>query len=1338
MSQDYSQFTEQRPRKRKLRSIADEKSLSNYLGTFKAELILGNVEFIVNKEQLFAVKESKWNFVNDIKLASNYINLENSGKLKKEEVKVNLMEELIKNPCNQDVVVSYGDPSEKKFCLLRHRFSEMWRFPIYCSFFELRIEVSDDEDLIENKLFQSINSQMQQSKNMMESENLKDLVKNQQKNQKLLNAEEIIAINKFRNVMKQNITNASKVMCNVHVYIKQHFYTFPLHIHKGVLEKGCSNFSECSINEQIELLSKDSLNQLDIPLNKKIPIMSQYYKLKSKKNILDSQKMSISLTNSTKRSQETENEKKNEIYMLLDDQFIESIQYDGLNETDEFLQSKSKDRKSESRDNSRDDTDDSENLDLQEYDDESEDEHIYENEEEDADTKEEDRSNIEEGKNFKKTLTPSQMLKQFELKEYQQQGLTWMLHREQKLSKKKLYEQKWQILSTNNQFKDITMAYEQYVVENQFNEENIQFFYNPLNGHSCLDIEFEEDEEPVQGGILADQMGLGKTIQAIALLLQSKFKDYLNDPDTKNQNVNQQKPKNIRKFFLKNEDSDESYRATDDELEDEDKLSDDEDSEQEITLIIAPKSLVNQWRLEIQATLKDIESLQIYQYERGQKYSKKKKLFKGFDVVITTYGTLSAEYVSIKKGKISKGNLLNQKWERVILDEAHLIRNRSTQVSQACCELDSKFRWCLTGTPLQNKIEDLFGYFRFLKVPQIGEWKWWSNYISKNKNKEKTYQFIKAVLKGMMLRRTKTTKDQEGKPIIVLPQKIINVENICFNKFEGELYTIYFSNQQKLFAGLLDQYQHEASQRGKLHEQMFVMVNNLRMMCNNFQMVIEKFNDLKQFQCFIKQVKLFQDSNLEKLRKIIIELKRENRKEAANPNKQKWDEKFLRMENPNLTDEKIQEKLAKMNSSESQNFSIGDEDDEEQIDYKKLAKTDRVVEIIKQVEKSGEKILLFTQWHDSIQRLKKRFEDLEIGYSELHGKMTIKQRAKQVHDFYRLPSKTVMILSLMAGCVGLNLTCANHVIIMDPWWNGAIEDQAVDRVYRIGQKKDVNVYRCLVKHNDSIDLRISELCKKKEVLCNKILSLSSDERSISQNLTIEDFKFLFGLSNPSVPDKIDQSFSQDLSNSNSIFTSRKYNSNQSKNDFSQSFQRSGGEKQISNFTQSVTVSGAKNQNYNSNNLMNSIQKPSNLNNVLKEQQQNKINDSQDTSSTYNLFQPIQSLQKSENFFAQPKKFGIQQTGQFQNNSYKLTDQMIRTNSLDTSMPHAQFQSEDATYSNQKENPQNSIQNTSFDGDEDYLYETNRKQRRRLIRNRISQNTNLNQNPQQQFSAEDKS
>ncbi|EAR85846.2 SNF2 family amine-terminal domain protein (macronuclear) [Tetrahymena thermophila SB210] len=1331
MSQDQFQFNEQRPRKRKLRSIADEKSLSNYLGSFKSELILGNVEMIVNKEQLFAVKESKWNFINDIKLASNYINLENSGKLKKEDVKVNLMEELMKNPCNQDVLVSYGNPQEKKYCLLRHKFSEMWRFPIYCSFLELRIEVCDDEDLVENRLFQSINSQMQQTRNSMENENLKDLVKNFQKNPKQ-NVDEIIAVNKFRNLMKQNIANASKVMCNVHIYLKQHFYTFPLHIHKGVLEKGCTNFSECSINEQIELLSKDSLyllfsmlnlnklNQLDIPLSKKIPIMSQYYKMKSKKNILDSQRMNISLTNSTQKKQTAENEKQSEIYMLLDDKFLESIECSGLNVDDDFLQSKDTVRQSESRDNSREDTDDSENLDLQEYDDESEDEHIYENEEEDADTKEEDRNNIEEGKNFKKTPTPSQMLKQFELKEYQQQGLTWMLHREQKLSKKKLYEQKWQILSTNNQFKDITMAYEQYLVENPYNEENVQFYYNPLNGHSCLDIEFEEDEEPVQGGILADQMGLGKTIQAIALLLQSKFKDYLNESDTKNQNVKQKKPKNVRKFYLKNEDSDDSYRGTEDELDDEDKYSDDEDSDQEITLIIAPKSLVNQWRLEIQATLKDIESLQIYQYEKGQKYSKKKKLFKGIDIVITTYGTLSAEYMSIKKGKIQKGNLLNQKWERVILDEAHLIRNRNTQISQACCELNSKFRWCLTGTPLQNKIEDLFGYFRFLKVPQIGEWRWWSDYISKSRNKEKTYQFIKAVLKGMMLRRTKTTKDQEGKPIIVLPQKIINVDNISFNKFEGELYTIYFSNQQKLFAGLLDQYEQERSQRGRLHEQMFVMVNNLRMMCNNFQMV-----------------KLFQDSNLEKLRKIIIELKKENKKEAANPNKQKWDEKFLRMDYPGLTDEQIQEKLAQMNQSQSQNFNEGDDEEEQQqIDYKKLAKTDRVVDIIEQVQKKGEKILLFTQWHDSIQRLKKRFEDLDIGYCELHGKMTIKQRAKQVHDFYRLPSKTVMVLSLMAGCVGLNLTCANNVIIMDPWWNGAIEDQAVDRVYRIGQKKDVNVYRCLIKHDDSIDLRISELCKKKEALCNKILSLSQDERSISQNLTIEDFKFLFGLSNPNVPSQIDPNFNQDLNNSNGIFASKTQNLNQmvqSKNDIQQNFQRSSN-RFISNLTQSVTISGEKNLNTSGNKLMNSIRQSSSNSNtkefIIKDSQQN-------TSSIYPLFQPAQQLQRSETLFAQPNVFGKQQSGDFKNNINNYTDQAFKINNVDASITKPLFSREAVAYGNQNEKPQNVFQNQYYGDDEDYFYESSRKQRSRLSRNRISQNTNFNQNPQKQFRAEDK-
>lgn len=165
------------------------------------------------------------------------------------------------------------------------------------------------------------------------------------------------------------------------------------------------------------------------------------------------------------------------------------------------------------------------------------------------------------------------------------------------------------------------------------------------------------------GGILADDMGLGKTIQMLALIH--------NNPST--------------------------------------------DSKRHATLVVCPVSLLNQWSLEIETKSSIHHRPCVFIYHRQSFKEIEAKKFSKFDIVITSYGTLLNEYRNHSKG-IKDSHLFDTEWWRVVLDEAHCLKNPQTITSEAVCGLKASKRWCLTGTPIQNGIKDFFPLLRFLKI----------------------------------------------------------------------------------------------------------------------------------------------------------------------------------------------------------------------------------------------------------------------------------------------------------------------------------------------------------------------------------------------------------------------------------------------------------------------------------------------------------------------------------------------------------------------------------------------------------------------------------------------
>src|SRR5690606_32459374 len=161
----------------------------------------------------------------------------------------------------------------------------------------------------------------------------------------------------------------------------------------------------------------------------------------------------------------------------------------------------------------------------------------------------------------------------------------------------------------------------------------------------------------------------------------------------------------------------------------------------------------------------------------------------GYDVILTTYNTLSVEYTSMTNGgsrptkstnkqpptkkqkKIDSFPMFQIKFFRIILDEAHNIKNRKSLQAKAATSVDAECRWAVTGTPIHNHIDDLFSLFHFLRVNPHGDWRWWSKNIAKpfEKKKPEAVEALQTVMKELLIRRTKNKK-VNGEKIISLPE----------------------------------------------------------------------------------------------------------------------------------------------------------------------------------------------------------------------------------------------------------------------------------------------------------------------------------------------------------------------------------------------------------------------------------------------------------------------------------------------------------------------------------------------------------------------------------------
>ncbi|MDP5275005.1 DEAD/DEAH box helicase [Chengkuizengella axinellae] len=412
------------------------------------------------------------------------------------------------------------------------------------------------------------------------------------------------------------------------------------------------------------------------------------------------------------------------------------------------------------------------------------------------------------------------------------------------------------------------------------------------------------------GGILADDMGLGKTIQSISYILSDKEND-----------------KEIS----------------------------------EPTLIVSPASLIYNWKNEFQRFAPNLNVAVV----AGDKQSRSNMLddLSDVDVVVTSYPLIRRDIEMYQK----------RNFRTLILDEAQNIKNIQTQTSQAVRRLRAGRRFALSGTPIENSLDELWSIFQVI-LPGL--------FHGKQAFTQMSHEKISRMVKPFILRRMKKDVLKE------LPDKIETLQ-------VSEL----TSDQKKLYLGYLDKIQQEtreALRKGELQQnrmKILAGITRLRQLCCHPSLFIDNYDG-----------------------------------------------------------------------------SSG--------------KLEQLLEIVNEGLDGGHRILIFSQFTSMLKIIREELNQREIDYFYLDGQTDKLERIKMTERFNQ-GEKEIFLVSLKAGGTGLNLTGADTVILYDLWWNPAVDEQAVDRAYRIGQKNVVQVNRLITQ--GTIEEKIVELQQKKKELIEKVI-----------------------------------------------------------------------------------------------------------------------------------------------------------------------------------------------------------------------------------------------------------
>ncbi|KAI1465252.1 SNF2 family N-terminal domain-containing protein [Daldinia caldariorum] len=712
------------------------------------------------------------------------------------------------------------------------------------------------------------------------------------------------------------------------------------------------------------------------------------------------------------------------------------------------------------------------------------------------------------------------------LRPYQKQSLYWMLAKEKDrknevrgTSMHPLWEEyAWPTKDVDDQ--------EVPQVDGQPN-----FYMNPYSGE--MSLEFPVQEQHCLGGILADEMGLGKTIQMLSLIHSHKSEAAMRSADTSLGSVSDLRKLSSRFGML---------------------------PAPKTTLVIAPMSLLSQWQSEAENASKE-GTLKSFVYYGTEKINNLQALCcdaniaSAPDIVITSYGVVLSEFTQIasKAGNRDLHNgLFSLDFFRIIIDEAHTIKNRQSKTAKACYELSATHRWVLTGTPIVNRLEDLFSLVRFLRVEPWNNFSYWRTFITvpfESKDFVRALDVVQTVLEPLVMRRTKDMKTPEGQPLVPLPPKSMEIVEVELSKAERDVYDYVFTKAQRTLSANV-----EKGTVMKAYTTIFAQILRLRQTCchpilvRNRDIVTEEeaaeaeadaaagFSDDMDLQSLIERFTATtgdeKDANAFGAH-VLQHIRDEAVNECPICSEEPMIEQtvtgcwhsackkclldFIKHNTDRHQVPKCFNCREPINSRDLFEVVREDDDDPEKIQASPKIRLQRlgsnessskVVSLMKHLrelrkEHPRMKSVVFSQFTSFISLIEPALAKANMRFLRLDGSTNQKARSAVLNEFRESGKFTVLLLSLRAGGVGLNLTQAKRVFMMDPWWSFAVEAQAIDRVHRMGQDEEVKVYRFIVK--DSVEERMLKVQDRKKFIATSLGMMSDEEKRLQR---VEDIKEL--------------------------------------------------------------------------------------------------------------------------------------------------------------------------------------------------------------------------------------
>ena len=625
------------------------------------------------------------------------------------------------------------------------------------------------------------------------------------------------------------------------------------------------------------------------------------------------------------------------------------------------------------------------------------------------------------------------------------------------------------------------------------------------------------------------------------------------------------------------------------------------------TLIVCPTTLLHQWAQEVRSKSNETR---VYIYH-GKNKGVSTKVLASFDVVITTYQTLVIEMPESKKpqargGRTSVGGggggdlidlveeeeeegpsvrglkkrkrevgerggpMFGVMWHRVVLDEAQMIKNSRTMAAHAAWALRARRRWCLSGTPIQNSIDDLYSYFRFLRYEPYCKYNTFKEMIKDPISGEDAavgFRRLNAILQTILLRRTKQSKDKQGNLLVPLPERNVRLVQKEFSPEERKFY----DQLDKEATAEIKKFESEGS-AGSYYVNMLWMLLRMRQACNHPRLVRPIVHAGNNTQHQHKGEEAAARKLKPEERSKLAATLQSGMKEcvtccdvAEDPVVSVCNHVFCRqcvsaqlsMAAQGMEEAELAFHCPSCGSTLSSNQTFGAEalnvlnnDNQgrsgaagaggsgsggfgqcERQDGSST-KVDALMEVLlelrkpapseagssenpptslldaargtivtsvsrghlkgelnrrasavqsqgpKKVNKKGrgggggareskpplrEKVIIFSQWTAMLDLIEIPLRKEDIEFRRLDGTMSASAREQAITDFTVDASVSVMLVSLKAASLGVNLVSANHVVLMDLWYNPSTEEQAIDRAHRIGQTKEVQVTRITIK-----------------------------------------------------------------------------------------------------------------------------------------------------------------------------------------------------------------------------------------------------------------------------------